>query len=79
MSQIFPGILPGEPLFSPDHAAALREFLSTEIGQRLLRRLIYERPEVTSREVDQRRIQSDERQGFEACIATILKLAEPTT
>jgi hypothetical protein len=74
----FPPLLPGEPAWGEAESARLREVLREPIGQLLLRRLLYERPEVTERSNrDARNIQSDTRAGFEACIASILNLADP--
>jgi hypothetical protein len=73
----FPPLLPGEPAWGEDQQARLREILKEPIGQLFLRRLLYERPEVTERRDSRvRSIQSDTRAGFEACIQTILQLAD---
>jgi hypothetical protein len=77
MDTVLPQLLPGEPAWGEGERARLREVLREPIGQLLLRRLIYERPEVTElRDREVRTIQSDTRAGFEACIQTIIHLAE---
>lgn len=72
-------LFPGEPVWSSDLGAALRAFLFTGPGQHFMRRLLYERPTVSGYDENARRIKSDERAGFEACIASILNLADPGT
>jgi hypothetical protein len=71
-----PPLLPGPPKWDEQHAAELRTFLISPLAQRLLQTLVYLRPLVSSVEPETRRIQQDERSGFEACIAEILSLAE---
>ena len=74
----FFGILPGEPNWTIDDSAALRAFIVTPAGQAFLRHLAFTRPNVSERrDTNVRRIQSDERAGYEACIADILHLADP--
>lgn len=70
-------LLPGEPTFSHEDGAALRAFLLTPAGQHFMRRLLYARPSVNGYDPEPRRIRSDERAGFEACIQEVLNLAEP--
>jgi len=71
-------ILPGAPEWGVQEASELREFLSKNLGQRLMRQLNFSRTLVTElNNQAKRRIQQDERTGFEACIDEILKLAEP--
>lgn len=74
----FPTILPHEPRWVADHGIALRDFLSSPVGQQTLRRLIWQAPVVAERtNMDLRRIQSDERAGYERCIRDLLQLADP--
>lgn len=72
---LLPVLLPDEPKWDEQHAAELRTWLVSPLGQRLLQRLIFSRPAVTSTERDRRNQQSDERAGFEACVAEVLDLA----
>ena len=69
-------LLPGEPSFNNDDGAQLRAFLLTPTGQHFMRRLLFSRPAVEGYDPEKRRIRSDERAGFEACIQEILVLAE---
>ena len=70
-------LYPGTPAWAPSDAVGLRLFLSQPLGQILLSRLMFARPQVSALEGEQRRIQQDERSGFESCIAELLSLAEP--
>ena len=74
-----PVLLPFEPKWDEKEAAEMRAWLMAPLGQRALQRLIYFRPLVTGTEPDKRRVLSDERAGFEACIAELMRLAEPVT
>lgn len=74
---LLPPLLPGEPSWNEEDAAALREFITSPVGQRFLRLMMYRRTLVSERkDPEVRRIQSDERAGFEAGIAEILNIAE---
>lgn len=70
-----PALLPIEPSWEEQDAAGLRTFLAAPLGQLFLRSLIYRRPMVAGSDPEKRRIQSDERAGFEACLSEILSLA----
>lgn len=72
-----PTLIPSEPVWLIDDEATLRQLIITPFGQRLLQKLIYQRPVVSSTERDVRQIQSDERAGYEACISDLMRLAEP--
>jgi hypothetical protein len=72
-------LLPGTPTWSDEDGAAVRALLVTPSGQHLMRRLLWARPEVAGTEPEARRIRSDERAGFEACIQEILNLATPSS
>lgn len=77
MSVNFPR-LPAAPEWGVQESAELRDWLSKPLGQRLLRRLNFSRIQVTEiNNQAKRRIQQDERTGFESCIEEILNLAEP--
>ena len=68
-------LLPGTPTWSDEDGAAVRSLLLTPSGQHLMRRLLWARPEVAGTDPEARRIRSDERAGFEACIQALLTLA----
>lgn len=70
-------LLPGTPHWGEAEAVALRDFLASPIGQIFLQNLIYARPEVSSPEGEKRRIEQDERTGFERCIHEVFTLADP--
>lgn len=72
-----PKFVPGTPSWGAEDSAALRAFLLTATGQRLLLNLTHARPEVSAAERDLRAIQSDTRAGFENAIAHTMFLAEP--
>ena len=71
-------LFPGTPAWSQSDEAGLRLFLSQPLGQQFLSRLLFQRPIVSAKEGEARRVQQDERTGYESCIADILSLAEPT-
>lgn len=74
---LLPPLLPGEPTWSEEDGATLREFIISPLGQRFMRGLLYRRPLVSNRTKRKvRQIQSDERAGFEACISEVLSFAE---
>lgn len=72
-------LLPGTPTWSDEDGAAVRALLMTPPGQHLMRRLLWARPEVAGTDPEARRIRSDERAGYEACIQEILNLATPAS
>lgn len=69
-------LLPGAVRFSDESGSALRSFLVTPAGQSFMRSLLQLRPTVSGTDPEARRVRSDERAGFEACIQEILNLAE---
>lgn len=78
MSKIFPTLLAGEPRWTEAERGELATFLQKPSGQALLRQLIYLRPLVQEKSNPfKRQVQQDERAGFEAAIAEVLRLAEP--
>ncbi len=78
MARKLPPLLPGEPTWEEQDAAALRTFIVSPHGQLVLQRLIFARPIVTSMtSAFARQVQSDERAGYEACLSELLRLAEP--
>jgi hypothetical protein len=66
------------PEWAEQDAAELRQFLSGPLGQKFFNSLLFSRPEVSGYNPEQRRVQADERAGFEACIAEVLQLAKPS-
>ncbi len=70
-------LLPGEPPWGEADAVLLRDFLQTGTGQLFLQRLLYARTAVSANEGERRRIEQDERTGFEQCIAEVFLLADP--
>lgn len=74
---VFPRLLPGEPHWTASEQAALRDFLSTVIGQLFLQTMIWRRPLVNERhDRDVRIMQSDTLAGYDEAFSTILNLAE---
>ncbi len=72
-----PSLFPGTPAWSDADSAALRQFLISPTGIRFSRRILFERPEVTHNDGERRRIQQDERTGFETAVRTVYELASP--
>ena len=71
-------LVPVCPVWTQQDSAELRQFIATPFGQKLFNTLLFNRPGVSGYCPEQRRVQSDERAGYEACIGEILFLAEPT-
>jgi hypothetical protein len=69
-------LLSVRPEWTEQDAAELRQFLSGPFGQKYFNSLLFSRPEVAGYNPEQRRVQSDERAGFEACLAEMLRLAD---
>jgi hypothetical protein len=69
-------LIPNCPVWTEQDGADLRLWLNTALSQKILSTLVFQRPEVSGYDKNQRRIQSDERAGYEACIASLLQLAE---
>ena len=65
------------PEWTQQDSAEFRLFIATPLGQRFFNSLLFSRPEVVGYDPDQRRVQSDERAGYEACIAEMLRLSDP--
>ena len=72
-------LLAVRPEWTAQDSAELRQFLAGPFGQKFFNSLLFTRPEVTGVDPEVRRIRSDERAGYESCIAEMLALAEPTS
>ena len=66
------------PEWTEQDSAELRQVLNGPLGQRFFNSLMFSRPEVTGIDPEVRRIRSDERAGYEACISEMLALSNPT-
>ncbi len=75
---VLPSLFPGTPSWTDSDSAALREFLVSPVGQRFSRRMLFERPDVSARAGEERRVQQDERTGFEAALRSVFDLADPS-
>lgn len=73
-------LLSVRPDWTEQDSAELREFLNKNggLGQKFFNSLLFSRPEVTGYDPERRRVQSDERAGYEACIAEMIRLAAPS-
>jgi len=71
-------LLSVRPEWTEQDRAELRQFLSGSFGQKYFNSLLFSRPEVSGYNPEQRRVQSDERAGYEGCIAEMLRMAEPS-
>jgi hypothetical protein len=73
-------LLSVRPEWSAQDSAELREFLNKNggLGQKFFNSLLFSRPDVTGYDPEQRRVQSDERSGYEACLAEMIRLSDPT-
>ena len=69
-------LLPNCPEWTEQDGADLRLWINSPLAQKTLSLLVFQRPEVLGYDKNQRRVQSDERAGYEACIATLFQLAE---
>ena len=71
-------LLPGQPDWTQDDAAVLRQFLISSSGIRMTRRLQSLRPEVKLSDSSEIRLaHSDARVGYDSCLSDLIFLAEP--